>query len=204
MALFTIKFVPKSWRLGFLLLAGTLVGLVLFLIHISRFFSYLSDSPNTCMNCHIMGPEYATWFHSSHREHATCNDCHVPQNNIFEHYLFKAQDGARHSFIFTMGTYQQAISIQEAGAKAVQGNCIRCHSNLFRERQKGGPDAIKYFLHEKNIGRRCWDCHQEVPHGSVRSLSSTPYARVPTTTSMIPEWLQKMLAREQQERQKRK
>jgi hypothetical protein len=40
------------------------------------------------------GPQYVTWFHSRHREVATCNDCHVPHDNIVRHYAFKASDGA--------------------------------------------------------------------------------------------------------------
>ena len=40
-----------------------------------------------------MTPQYATWSHSTHREHAHCNDCHVPHNNILNKYYFKAKDG---------------------------------------------------------------------------------------------------------------
>jgi cytochrome c nitrite reductase small subunit len=37
--------------------------------------------------------------------------------------------------------------------------------------------------------RPCWECHREVPHGRVNSLSSVPYARVPMLESPVPEWL---------------
>ena len=121
-----LSLIPAKWRFPTVLLGGVLVGLSLFLIHISNFFSYMSDPPETCMNCHIMGPQYATWYHSSHREHATCNDCHVPQDNIANKMFFKAMDGMRHSTIFTMRTEPQSIIIKEAGARAVQKNCIRC------------------------------------------------------------------------------
>lgn len=70
-----------------------------------RNWSYVSDDPATCVNCHIMRPEYVTWHHSPHREHATCNDCHVPHDNVFRKYYFKGADGMRHATIFTLNTY---------------------------------------------------------------------------------------------------
>jgi cytochrome c nitrite reductase small subunit len=32
------------------------------------------------------------------------------------------------------------------------------------------------------------DCHREVPHGRVNSLSGTPGARVPLPPSPVPGW----------------
>jgi cytochrome c nitrite reductase small subunit len=40
--------------------------------------------------------------------------------------------------------------------------------------------------------RLCWDCHQNVPHSDVRSLSSTPNAIAPLPKSSVPEWLKKL------------
>ncbi len=173
--------------------AGILAGLVLFLVHISNFFSYLSDSPDTCMNCHIMGPQYATWHHSSHRERATCVDCHVPHDNIFHSYAFKAMDGLRHATIFTIRGEEQAITIKPAGVNAVQSNCKRCHTETLRNFASMANNA---FNSEHGKGRLCWDCHRETPHGKVRSLSSAPYAKVPTTKSMVPGWLTELMKKE--------
>jgi len=36
-------------------------GLGLLTLHASPATSYLSDSPEGCINCHIMQPEYAAW-----------------------------------------------------------------------------------------------------------------------------------------------
>ena len=33
---------------------GLAAGMGLFVFHISRAASYLSDAPETCMNCHVM------------------------------------------------------------------------------------------------------------------------------------------------------
>lgn len=71
--------IPIAWGFPLAVLGGIIAGLGLLTIYISNAFSYLSDKPKTCVNCHVMVPSYATWTHSSHREQAVCNDCHVPQ-----------------------------------------------------------------------------------------------------------------------------
>jgi len=179
---------PVRWRIPVILLSGMLAGLFFYLGHISRVASYLSDDPSTCMNCHIMAPQYATWSHSAHREKTNCNDCHVPHNNVVNKYFFKAKDGIRHATIFTLRREPQVIFIKEAGKKVVQENCIRCHEELLSD-QKVNNYTMDY-LHFRT-GRLCWECHRETPHGRVNSLSSVPYARVPAATSPLPRWLEK-------------
>lgn len=92
---------PGRWQLPVILILGVMVGIILLLFRASNAHSYLSDKPETCINCHVMFSEYASWSHSSHRERATCNDCHVPQDNFVRTYLFKAMDGLRHASVFT-------------------------------------------------------------------------------------------------------
>ena len=65
-------------QVGAVLLTGVIFGLGAYLVYVSKAYSYLSDDPKVCVNCHVMGPYYATWQHSSHKMVATCNDCHVP------------------------------------------------------------------------------------------------------------------------------
>lgn len=170
---------------------GALCGLILLTVKVSRLTSYFSEDPATCMNCHVMAPQYATWSHSSHRENATCVDCHVPHDNILAYYAFKANDGLKHSTVFTMRTEPQAIRISDEGVEAVQSNCKRCHTKTFQEQHL----YRAYYQNPENTAeeeRLCWSCHRETPHGKVRSLSSTPYAKVPTTGSMVPKWLKKL------------
>jgi cytochrome c nitrite reductase small subunit len=168
---------------------GIIVGIIIFLFYISNAASYLSDNPTTCVNCHVMAPQYATWFHSSHRETATCNDCHVPHDNIFNTYFFKAKDGLRHATIFTMRSEPQVIRIHEAGQKVVKDNCIRCHSNLLYDSKLA---RVNTTYNDQRKERDCWECHQETPHGKVNSISSVPYARVPLLESPVPEWLKSL------------
>lgn len=179
---------PLKWRLPVIILLGVITGMGIYIFYISRAWSYLSDAPETCINCHIMTPEYTTWRHSSHGQRATCNDCHVPQDNFFRGYYFKAMDGLRHSAIFTIRGYDQSIRMLPPGRTVVQENCIRCHEQL---NQRVGT-AVTYKQTTHGEGKQCWDCHREVPHGRVKSLSSMPYVQVPVPKSPVPKWLQKM------------
>lgn len=76
-------FPTRTWKLAAIIAGGVLCGLGSYTLYASRAWTYLSDDPATCVNCHIMGPYYATWNHSSHSRNATCNDCHVPHEVTF-------------------------------------------------------------------------------------------------------------------------
>ena len=161
--LLTLGFIPAGWRLATWIALGVFAGLGAATVHISRAPSYMSDQPETCMNCHVMTQAYVTWNHSSHREVAVCNDCHVPHDSTISKYAFKARDGLRHSAIFTMRAEPQVIRLSEAAVPVVEANCRRCHEQLVGE------------IHARSWqpgDNRCWDCHREVPHGRVSSLST--------------------------------
>jgi len=179
---------PGKWRIPVIVVSGILVGLFFYLGRISRVASYLSDNPSTCMNCHIMAPQYATWSHSAHRELTNCNDCHVPHNNVLNKYFFKAKDGIRHATMFTLRREPQVIFIKEEGKKVVQKNCIRCHLDLLTDEKV--MNRTLAYQHQRSE-RPCWECHRETPHGRVNSLSSVPYARVPVPGNPLPEWLRR-------------
>jgi cytochrome c nitrite reductase small subunit len=184
---------PAGWIIPVSIAGSLITGIIIYLFYISRAASYLSDKPETCVNCHIMAPQYATWSHSAHREQAHCNDCHVPHNNELNKYFFKAKDGMRHATIFTLRAEPQVIFIKEAGQRVVQNNCIRCHENVISDFRMNQADAGFTMLRKE---RRCWDCHREVPHGRVNSLSSVPYARVPLPQSPVPGWMKKVMSNE--------
>jgi len=179
---------PDNWRTPVSLILGILIGLAVYILIVSNSLSYLSDNPKTCINCHIMKPQLATWQHSSHRETAVCNDCHVPHNNIINKYFFKAKDGLRHATIFTLKREPQVIFIKEDGKSVVQDNCIRCH---FRENEVVNT-RTGYADWVSNNGKLCWECHSEVPHGSVNSLSSVSYF-LEDNSNITPNWIKGIL-----------
>ena len=188
--LFRLLKPPAQWQLIVIVLTGIIAGTGLLIIRASKAHSYLSDDPETCINCHVMYTQYASWTHSSHREVATCNDCHVPHDNVVRKYFFKAMDGMRHATIFTARLEPQVIQIKNAGANVVQENCIRCHIELV---SMVSAVQVTADNHKLGTGARCWDCHRETPHGSVNSLASTPGALVPGLEPVMPEWMMKSL-----------
>jgi cytochrome c nitrite reductase small subunit len=144
-----------------------------YLIKTSQALSYLSTNPRACINCHAMNSQYATWQHSSHRNVATCVDCHLPTDNTVDKYIAKAKDGWNHSVAFTLNSYEQNIQISEDGARRIQKNCRSCHATLV-ENVVVNEQRYHDFKNTEVAERKCWECHRDVPHGRVRSLSSTP------------------------------
>jgi cytochrome c nitrite reductase small subunit len=162
-ALAALRFLGAGWRPAGFLMLGVAAGMGLFVFHISRAASYLGDAPETCMNCHVMATEYIAWQHSSHAHAATCHDCHVPHTSLAAEYGFAAKDGLWHATVFTMRWEPQAIRLSAGAVPVVEQNCRRCHSQVIAE--------VAPAVHQPG-DLRCWDCHREVPHGSVRSLSA--------------------------------
>lgn len=182
---------PKKWRVTVIVLLGAFFGLGLFIMQESKATSYLGDDPKTCINCHVMTPEYITWANSSHGDVTTCNDCHVPHDNIFRKYAFKAKDGLYHAAMFTLRAEPEVIQMHEAGQQVVKENCIRCHSNQVTD-AKQSTWIADHDAHRTD--RQCWECHREVPHGRVKSLSSVGFSVEPPTPieqkeSIVPAWI---------------
>lgn len=179
-SLLALDFVPPRMRLVCMASLGAFVAAAGWVAYTSNGLSYLSDDPKACINCHIMAPQYATWQHSSHARVATCNDCHVPHDSLARKYGFKAMDGARHSYIFTLRQEPQVIRAREASKAVIQQNCVRCHTSTIQ--------TIAADVHGGS-SRACTDCHREVPHGRISSLNSTPNAAVPPLPPVTPSFM---------------
>src|SRR5687767_12925336 len=106
---FLMRHLPAKVRLVGLALLAICLGAGVHLAVVSEATSYLSDDPEACINCHIMVPQFATWQASSHGRVTNCNDCHVPQDSTWRKYWFKANDGLRHSVLFTLRMERQVI-----------------------------------------------------------------------------------------------
>ncbi|NUL83378.1 MAG: cytochrome c nitrite reductase small subunit [Armatimonadetes bacterium] len=131
---------------------GVFFGCAAFTFVYARGYSYMSDDPNACINCHIMNEQHDSWLNSSHSAFANCNDCHTPKTP-FAKYWVKAGNGFRHSAYFTLGNFKEPIRITPGNQKVVQDNCIRCHSDLV--------DSI----HPTNDGQLdCLSCHSRGFH----------------------------------------
>ena len=174
-----------------IVLGGSFLGLAFLFMYLLRAHTYfIGDDPAACVNCHIMTPYYASWSHSSHGRDATCNDCHVPHQNLAMKYGFKAMDGLKHTAYFVTHSEHQAIMAENMSASVIMDNCIRCHTEL-------NQAVAKNMESNRDKGKACWDCHRNVPHGGMNSLSKTPHAetQTPLPPSPTPKWLQKLFGR---------
>ncbi len=117
-----------------------------------------SEAPVFCGGCHVMESEYESWFHTGAHKRKKCVECHLPNENVAMHYVWKAIDGMKDVVFFYSGRVPEHITITAHGAEVLQGNCIRCHS-----------EAVQNV----NPGRKCWDCHRWITHkrsGSIETL----------------------------------
>ncbi len=158
---------------------GIIAGLSLFMVRISNAVSYLSDAPETCMNCHVMTDAYASWQRGSHGRVTVCNDCHVPHENLVTKTAFKGKDGMKHSTVFTLRAEPQVLQLSSGAVPVVQNNCLRCHSNQFAMIRLAGVSE-----------RPCWDCHTNI-HGQARSLSASPEVLRPQLPNAGLHWMKK-------------
>jgi len=180
---------PLPWKMPVIVLLGIFFGLAFYVAYISRATSYLGDKPETCINCHVMIPHYANWAHNSHGRRATCNDCHVPHDNFFIKYLYKAEEGLHHAAAFTLRLEHQVIIMENEEREMVQENCIRCHEKTVG---KEFMMAVQPNYHNYLEERYCLDCHRGTPHGRVNGLASTTNAlTIPKSKSNVAKWLLK-------------
>ena len=162
LAFISLSGLPGALRGTIYVLVGAAVGLAIVVGDIANATSYLSDAPETCMNCHVMTNAYATWQRGSHAGAAVCNDCHVPHSNIVAKTVFKGMDGMKHSYVFATHNEPQVLKLSEAAAPVVQANCLRCHADSMAMVRLAGQSE-----------RRCWSCHTNI-HGEEHGLSSSP------------------------------
>ena len=143
-------------RLGIAL--GIAVGLLLgvggYTFIYARGYSYLTNDPRACVNCHVMQEQYSGWIVSSHRSAAVCNDCHTPHDPMGK-YLTKAQNGFWHSFYFTTGAFPDPIQITPRNAAVTEQACRSCHDAIVQ--------AIDPSPHGKGA-LNCVNCHRNVGH----------------------------------------
>jgi cytochrome c nitrite reductase small subunit len=137
---------------------GMLAGIGGFTFLYAEGFSYMSDDPKVCANCHIMQPQYDSWQKASHHTVATCVDCHLP-HGLIRKYLSKAENGFHHSRAFTFQDFHEPIMIKEKSSRILQDNCVHCHAALVHLQVAQAADA--------SADVRCTHCHSSVGHGEA-------------------------------------
>lgn len=145
---------------------GTAAGLGGYTFSYAKGLSYLSRDPAACANCHIMQTQYDAWQKSSHHHSAVCIDCHLPEKFLPKYYA-KAENGWRHSKLFTTGGFVEPIEIKPEGREILQANCIRCHQGLTAD-MRAGAEALRPENHATDLP--CTHCHAYVGHGPRAAL----------------------------------
>lgn len=141
---------------------GMAVGLGAFTFGYARGYSYLTNDPAACANCHIMNEHYAAWTKSSHRAVATCNDCHTPHEPIGK-YVVKARNGFWHSFYFTTGNFPDPLRITEGNRKVTENACRYCHTSITAAIDHDPPGGSGGGTPDDN-SNSCIRCHRYVGH----------------------------------------
>jgi cytochrome c nitrite reductase small subunit len=143
-------------------LAGSALGLGGYTFAYARGWSYLTDDPAACANCHVMHEQHDAWIKGSHRAVATCNDCHVPHDFLGKWYM-KARNGFWHSYYFTSGTFHEPIRATPASRAVVGANCRRCHEAVVL--------AMGMPSHAGSDEISCIRCHSSVGHMELGATS---------------------------------
>ena len=145
---------PRYLFFAFTAYLGAFLGFGVYTFIYARGYSYLTEDPRACVNCHVMKEQYGGWVKAPHRNVAACNDCHTPHNLVGK-YAVKAKNGFWHSYYFTTQTFKEPIQITKTGRKIALANCRRCHAPIVSAID--GP-------HKDSKRLDCLRCHQGVGH----------------------------------------
>lgn len=129
------------------------LGMSIFTFVQAEGHSYFSDNSSACVNCHVMQDQFEAWGHSSHARVASCNDCHSPHDNVVNQYFAKAVNGFNHSAAFTLGSYDEVITIKPFNVEIVNDNCVYCHADL-----------VHSMADDQDNSLRCTSCHAGIGH----------------------------------------
>lgn len=114
-----------------------------------------SETPEFCAGCHVMEAEYDAWAHAGAHRRKVCVDCHLPNQNMAAHYVWKSIDGMKDTLAFYSGRVPERIEISAHAKEVVQANCIRCHESTVAHIDKE---------------RLCWQCHRRIAHRGVGAI----------------------------------
>jgi cytochrome c nitrite reductase small subunit len=138
------------------LLIGLPLGLGAYTFAYAKGYSYLTNDPAQCANCHVMQDHFTAWQRGSHRAVATCGDCHTPPG-LVPKYMTKARNGFWHSYYFTMGGYHNPIRITPRDLAITELACRKCHTEM-----TASIDPAHGATGRRGVS--CTNCHAEVGH----------------------------------------
>ena len=133
---------------------GAVCGVGVYTFVYAKGFSYLTDDPAACANCHVMRGQFDAWIKGSHHGAAACNDCHTP-HQFAGKYAVKGLNGLNHSLAFTTGRFSEPIRITALNRRVTEAACRYCHGDIVQviDAASRGGEALS-----------CIRCHSEVGH----------------------------------------
>jgi len=147
-------------------LAGAAIGLGGYTFIYAKGYSYLSNNPEACTNCHVMSAQYNGWIKGSHKFAASCNDCHTP-HNFAGKYAVKARNGFFHSLYFTSGNFPDNIEITDFSRNVTENACRRCHGDVVQ-----AIDTGRHVSGSREMS--CLRCHNSVGHSESTATLRLP------------------------------
>jgi cytochrome c nitrite reductase small subunit len=114
------------------------------------YYMVKTGTPEYCVTCHVMETEYESWFYSGAHKQISCIDCHLPNDNFVNHYLWKGLDGMKDVIYFYTGLVPDLIHPSSHAKKTIKVNCRRCHEEMV---SRIGTEDMQ-----------CWDCHRNLYH----------------------------------------
>src|SRR5690606_23465063 len=139
------------------ILIGTAIGIGAFTFVYARGYSYVTDDPAACANCHVMSEQYASWMKSSHRSVAVCNDCHTPHEFLGK-YATKARNGFWHSYYCTLAGFSEPIQATARSREIAEAACRDCHGAM-----------VSFLLHADAVP----DFDGRTDDGTARAIACT-------------------------------
>jgi cytochrome c nitrite reductase small subunit len=136
------------------ILSGVLIAVGGYTFVYARGYSYLTNDPQACANCHVMDNHFRAWVKSSHHQVAVCNDCHTPPG-LVPKYATKALNGFNHSLAFTTGRFPEPLRITPRNAEVTEKACRKCHEDIVSAIEGPAPETNRLS---------CIRCHATVGH----------------------------------------
>ncbi len=133
---------------------GLAAGLGFYTFLYAKGYSYFTNDPAACANCHVMREYFDGWIKSTHRAAAICNDCHTPPGFLAK-YATKASNGFWHSFAFTSGRFLEPLRIKRHNRQISETACRKCHLDIVENMA---------WTHPFGESLACAKCHSSVGH----------------------------------------
>jgi cytochrome c nitrite reductase small subunit len=153
-----------------ILIFGALFAGIVLSVITAKTMAY-TDSAVFCKNCHIMTPVYESFMDSTHTK-LSCNDCHLPHENMAKKLVFKGKAGMGHVYYNTLGTSKipNVFHATENSKEVINDNCISCHEKTLENVSHEAKDS-------------CSSCHRQVPHG--KGFKDENYKKPPVSGDLL-------------------